>query len=589
MFANALNIHFPIMLVVGSALVAGGLGAKLFQKTRVIPQVVGYILIGVGLGESGLGVIDNATLSTMKLFNTFALVVIGFMIGGELKLEVFRKYGKQFIIILLAEGIAAFLAVGLLVFLVTFWVSGSVVLATALALVLGAIASATAPAATVDVLWENKARGPLTTAVFAIVAMDDGLALLLYGISASIAANLVGATGSGGGMLASMGHVAYELFGAIALGAIGGVLLNWILRKNHDYDKAMIFILGMMTLVIGIAKAAGMDVILATMALGMTVANLTPYRSKETFGIVERLAPPIYVLFFIVVGSRLRVGDMHGWMWGLAGAFVVGRTAGKMLGAWMGAKWARAASSVRKYLGLCLFSQAGVAIGLAIDASEKLGGGQTIAGMELGNLVLMTVTATTFLVQIIGPACVRVAVHKAGEAGMNITRDDLLDQWDVADVMIAEPPILSPGASFRDITRALGEEDTMVFPVVDDTKTLVGMITMQDLRAALGQSSGMWNLLVAFDLMQTPKHTVAAETPLKEAIGKMEEMQLDYMPVLHTDDAGKETLVGMLELRRTQRKLQQEVFRRQEQVADREQADLLREQIKKTKSQRTKA
>jgi Kef-type K+ transport system membrane component KefB len=583
MLASAFQIHFPIMLVVGAALVAGGLGAKLFQKTRVIPQVVGYILIGVALGESCLGVIDNETLSKMKLFNTFALGVIGFMIGGELKLEVFRKYGKQFILILLAEGIMAFVLAGTLVFFVTWWVSGSAVLATALALVLGAIASATAPAATVDVLWENKARGPLTTAVFAIVAMDDGLALLLYGISASIAANLIGASGSDGGMLSSMGHVAYELFGAIALGAVSGGLLNWILRKNHDYDKAMIFILGMMILVIGIAKAAGMDVILATKALWMTVANLTPYRSKETFGIVERLAPPIYVLFFIIVGSRLRMGDMHGWMWWLAGAFVVGRTAGKLLGSWLGAKWAHAASSVRKYLGLCLFSQAGVAIGLAIDASEKLKDGDTIGGMELGNLVLMTVTATTFLVQIIGPACVRVAVHKAGEAGMNITRDDLMDQWSVADVMQTQPPMLAPAASFREITRALGEQNTMVFPVVGNDNCLEGMITMQDLRAALGQSSGMWNLLVAFDLMHPPKHTVTAGTPLKDAMLTMEDMRLDFMPVVDG-----ETLVGMLELRPTQKKLQQEVFRRQEQVADREQADLLREQIKATKALRDK-
>ena len=225
-----------------------------------------------------------------------------------------------------------------------------------------------------------------------------------------------------------------------------------------------------------------------------------------------------------------------------------------------------------------------VAIGLAIDASEKLNGGTTINGMELGNLVLMTVTATTFLVQIVGPACVRVAVHKAGEVGMNITRDDLLDQWNVSDVMQADPAALTPAASFREITQMLGEQDTMVFPVLGEGDRLDGMITMQDLRAALGQSPGMWNLLVAFDLMQPPSHTVAAETPLKEALQTMEDMQLDSLPVLRGD-----ALVGMLDLRRTQRKLQQEIFRRQEQVADREQADLLREQIKAEKAKRARA
>ena len=143
---------------------------------------------------------------------------------------------------------------------------------------------------------------------------------------------------------------------------------------------------------------------------------------------------------------------------------------------------------------------------------------------------------------------------------------------------------LTPAASFREITQMLGEQDTMVFPVLGEGDRLDGMITMQDLRAALGQSPGMWNLLVAFDLMQPPSHTVAAETPLKEALQTMEDMQLDSLPVLRGD-----ALVGMLDLRRTQRKLQQEIFRRQEQVADREQADLLREQIKAEKAKRARA
>ena len=170
--------HLNIILLMGLAIFFGTAGAGIFQKFR-IPQVVGYVVIGLIIGESGLNLIGRDTVETLSSFNMFALGIIGFMIGGELRREVFKKYGKQFFVILFSEGLAAFILVALLSGIATWYFTRSFHTSIAIALVLGAIASATAPAATVNVLWEYKSRGPLTSTVLAIVALDDGLSLLL--------------------------------------------------------------------------------------------------------------------------------------------------------------------------------------------------------------------------------------------------------------------------------------------------------------------------------------------------------------------------------------------------------------------------
>ncbi len=186
------SVHLNALFLLGLILFAGTMGARVFQKLR-IPQVVGYIIAGILLGQSGLNIISKDIIETLVPFNYFALGLIGFMIGGELKSEVFRRYGKQFLAILLAEGLAAFFVVFILVGLLGSLIFGNSIYYWALGLLLGAIASATVPAATTDVLWEYKTRGPLTTTVLGIVALDDGLALILFALASSIAPVILGA------------------------------------------------------------------------------------------------------------------------------------------------------------------------------------------------------------------------------------------------------------------------------------------------------------------------------------------------------------------------------------------------------------
>jgi len=543
------HIHAPVLLLIGLAVFFGTMGARIFQWLR-IPQVVGYIVIGLLVGRSGLKLLNQQTISGLQPFNFFALGVIGFMIGGELHRDVFKKYGKQFLIVLLSEGLGSFFVVGVTTTLVAFIATGDARLAVALGMVLGAISSATAPAATVDVLWEYKSRGPLTTTVFAIVALDDGLALMLYAVAASLATGLVG-QGSHS-IWYSLAVSGYEIVGAVALGVTAGVGLNATLRWSRGPDKALTFIIGTLASILGVAIVAKVDLILAAMALGVTIGNLAPRRSRASFDIIERFSPPIYVLFFVVVGARLNLSGMPGWMAILAGMYVIGRTVGKMGGAYLGARWAKTTGSVRKYLGLCLFSQAGVAIGLAILASISF-------PPPMGDAIIIIVTTTTFLVQVIGPPSVKVAIEKAGEVGLNITEEDLVRQYRASDLMDPEAPTFKAGAPLAEILVTIATTDATAYPVVDDGGKLLGMITLSDLKT-LFSMEGLGDWLVAYDLMRSVPDQVTADTAAEEAMTRMKEQQLDYLVVVESLESRR--CVGMVESAAVSRRLSHEVIRR---------------------------
>ncbi|GAI15710.1 unnamed protein product, partial [marine sediment metagenome] len=267
----------------------------------------------------------------LEPFMMFALGIIGFMIGAELRGEVFRKYGRQFFIILFSQGMGAFVLAAIGGAVVAWFITGSVLESIAVGLVLGAIASATAPAATVNVLWEYKTRGALTTAVLAIVALDDALALLLYRAAATGAKALIG-TGQGsvlGTTLILLGEIA----GAIALGFLAGVLLYFLLKFVKADDKVLDFALASLLLVVGISMIPGIDPILPAMTLGITVANLMPRQSKATFELVKKFTPPIYISFFVLAGAHMEFGKMTSWMVVMILVYVLCRAAGKIAGA----------------------------------------------------------------------------------------------------------------------------------------------------------------------------------------------------------------------------------------------------------------
>ena len=280
-----------------------------------------------------------------------------------------------------------------------------------LGILLGALSSATAPAATVDVLWEYHSKGPLTSTILAIVALDDGLALFLYGFAFAFANALV----TGGGLSAKIMLLQplTEIFGSLLLGILIALILDRVLSWIKTRDDQLVINVAAILLASGIAKNFDLSLILTNMAVGLTLTNLHPDRNESNFEIVKEFVPPIYIIFFLFVGARLQLGLLPSM--GILGIlYVTGRTIGKWAGSFLGAVLSGAPASVRKYLGFALFSQAGVAIGLALDIYQHFGQFGS-AGRQLGHTVINVIAATTLLVQIIGPLSVKFAIFKAGE------------------------------------------------------------------------------------------------------------------------------------------------------------------------------
>ena len=344
-----------LILLLGFIMFLGALGGRLFQKLR-IPQVVGYIVIGVLIGQSGLQLLSVPVITALDPLSSVALSLIGFLIGAELKIGVIKKYGKQFVGILLFEAIVPFFVVALVVTGVSFALTRDFSTSLSIGLVLGAISSATAPAATTDVLKENRTRGPLTMTVLGIVAMDDAVALILYAVASSLAAILLGG-GAGLSLGAQLISLLYEVGGSLVVGGLIGLALGQIIRNlMSDEGRILSFSLGALFLCTGICTLIALDNILAAMSLGFVMVNFAPAKTRETFSLVEKFTPPIYVMFFVLVGAKLNIWNVNAFVAVLAILYVLCRTLGKSLGARLGARLTKAPETVRKYLPFCLLS-----------------------------------------------------------------------------------------------------------------------------------------------------------------------------------------------------------------------------------------
>jgi len=528
--------HFTlnILLLLGLALFGGMIGGRIFQKFR-IPQVVGYIIIGMILGESGFKIVDNTIIEALRPFNYFALSLIGFMVGGDLKKEAFSKYGKSFLCILLCEGIGPFILVSIFVSIAAMMFWGPEPYLIGLALLLGAIASATDPATTVSVLKEYKTRGPLTTNIIGIVALDDGLALLLFSIAASIAGALLGL-----GKISFLSAILiplYEIGGAIILGGLSGLTLAKIIQKYDEKERILAFSIGTVLLVAGLALAMRMSMILATMMLGIVVVNIRPNKSKEAFHLVDGFTPPIYVLFFVLVGAQLHLKHMTVAVIAIAAVYVVFTIIGKMAGAYVGGLISRAPKNVTRYLPFTLFSQAGIAIGLSILAAQYFPG-------QFGLTLIVIVTATTFVTQLIGPPFVKFAVSKAKEVGLNITEEDIIKQSKVEDVMDKNAPLIYNDMKLSDILKIFSEDDRLYYTVIDKDKHLEGIITIEGIKNTFMEAD-MEGLILANDLMEPSVAFAGLSLPLSEATRMLNELDLEYLPVVDS----KSQVVGAVHRR----------------------------------------
>ena len=412
-----------ILVLIGFILLSAFLGSKIFQWVG-IPQVVGFIVVGVLLGTSFLKIIPLELSRELTFISEVALGLIGFDMGSHLHLKKLRRLGRSITFIVIFEALGAFALVTAGVYAIT----GSL----HTALIFGALSSATAPAATVDVLSEYRAEGPLTTTLLAVVGLDDALSLLLYSVVAALAESMLGGQGPPS-LVQILKLPLIEIGGAVVLSVIMGFVLNFIMNHLDSYHDAMAVSIGIVFICAGLSLSFDFSLILTTMILGAIIVNLSPDNSRYIHFTIEQAGPVIYVLFFALVGARFQI-DLLPVMGILGIIYIVLRSSGKFLGAWLGGVLGRAESSVRSNLGLGLLSQAGVAIGLALASAERFSA-YGLEGEKLGALVLNVITATTFVVQLIGPICVKLAITRAGEVGKADWRGKLSPSRDIPQLM----------------------------------------------------------------------------------------------------------------------------------------------------------
>lgn len=544
--ATGESFNSAMLFVLAVAIFGGMFGAVISQKLK-FPQVVGYIIFGLILGETFLGFVTPGDLKHLEVMTSFALGIIGFMVGGELKFSVFRKYARQFAATMLGEGLGAFLLVTLVTTLIFYLVIGTWTPALAAGLILGAISSATDPASTMDVLWESRSKGIMTTSLVSIIALDDALAMTLYAIGSSAAALLCG---GGGSISAELSKIGIEMGGAILVGAVCGVILLGVFRFIWQPDKTLAASLSLIVLVIAVSTRFELDVILACMTLGLVIANGAPRRSEELFVLIRNFSAPIYVFFFVMVGAQLNLGKMPLWLWGIVIAYVLFRTLGKMAGTYLGARITGSDRVVRRYMGLGLFCQGGVAVGLASSASGSLS--EIAVGNEysLGELVVFTVTATTFLVQLIGPSMVKLASKLSGEFGKDVTEADAIAALTLEEVLEADPVVVKNNRPLNEVVKMFSQYEASMFPVCDRTDRLVGVVTLDSMREILTDNEA-WSWLVAADVMETEYESMNEGAGFQKVYKYMVEYGLRQMLITSAKDERR--TVGVVRLNRLNR------------------------------------
>jgi Kef-type K+ transport system membrane component KefB len=384
------------------------LGAGHLVKFARVPEVSGYLVAGVILGPSILGWVSEQNLSALQILSEVALGLILFSVGTVFEVSRFRRVGREVLLLTLIEsGLAAFIVCAGMLLLGQSWKT---------AFLLGAIAVATAPASTLMVIRENDSAGPLTENLLAIIALNNIyciIAFSLVGAAIDLASGLGEPAGLFSALYVSLYPLVWQLVGSVALGFLVGMLLAAWASKVTETGETLILLGGAILLCVGLARVLDLSPLIASMAVGATMVNFTSH-SGPLFDTLSRADPPFYAIFFVLAGADLDLGLLGSL--GLAGAvYVFGRAGGKLLGARLGAGWLGMEPVVKRFLGLALMAQAGLAVGLVMTTQRRFG--------ELAPAVTTIVLASVAVYEIVGPISTRFALVHAGESRLP-QRDD---------------------------------------------------------------------------------------------------------------------------------------------------------------------
>ena len=418
-----------IFLSLSVALLAGLLLSRLAKKVQ-LPAVTAYLVAGVLIGPFVLGKIGIPGLGITSdqiegfgLISDLALGFIAFSMGSEFRIAQLKKIGKQATFIGVFQALFTTLVVDAALIVLHLIIPETFTLESAI--VLGAVAPATAPAATLMVVKQYKAKGPVTDILLPVVALDDAVGLVVFAISFGIARSL------GAGSIHATSVILepiFEVVLSLALGFVMGLLFTLCEKYFHSRSKRMAVSVTFVMMTVALSSMSfdigtvhiGFSSLLACMMLGTVFCNICEV-SEELMERVDRWTTPVLILFFVISGAELELSVFADIMVVVIGAvYIISRSLGKYFGAGISAKMAKCNSTVVKYLGITLLPQAGVALGMAIKAIE-LGP----EGAIVRNITLFAV----LIYEIVGPFLTKVALTKAGdidEEGRKSARDEYL-------------------------------------------------------------------------------------------------------------------------------------------------------------------
>ena len=408
-----------ILLMLGFAMFLGLLMTRVL-KNFGLPAVTSYLIAGllIGpclLGRFGIGFRTFEDVESFGILSDVALGFIAFSIGNEFRLTELKHTGKQAAVIAVVQALAATVLVDacLLAVYYIFDLSGSIGISTCICL--GAIATATAPAATLMVVNQYKAKGPLTSILLPIVALDDAVGLVVFAVSFGISKAIY--SGAAISVITVLVNPLLEVIGSLLLGFLMGIIFTMVEKWFHSNTRRMGISITFVVLTAALSMVKmeipgteielGFSSLLVCMMLGTVFCNICDF-SADIMDRVDKWTAPLFVLFFVLSGAELDLGVFSNMTVVMIGVlYIVSRSAGKYAGASVSAKAMKCEPQICKYLGITLLPQAGVALGMSVTVAQELGS----EGAIIRNIVLFAV----LIYELFGPMMTKIALTKAGE------------------------------------------------------------------------------------------------------------------------------------------------------------------------------
>ena len=526
-----------------------------------VPKVTGYLLAGILLSPSAINIFSNVlsqridgSICELRFLCDLALGLIAFSIGGEFQNERFKKMGKKIITISICETFATFF----LVFCSLFFFTTNL----PVAICLGILAIATAPAATLLVLREYDSEGVVTNSLLLLTGLNNFICLTLFTICFPAVIALSHGESSTTFILTIFSSLGSMLV-SLAAGFILGFLLSVFEKRITKANELIVLTVGTIILGIGLAQMLNVSPLLVNLVMGATVINIAK-KGKMLFEELKRIDLPIYAAFFALSGASLH-WDLLSVVGGVGVLYVAGRVAGKVLGVFYGAVQARASQSLKRYGGCGLLAQAGVALGLALLIEDR--------DQKLGEVVSTTIFSTVIVFEILGPLAVRWSIVKSGEVKVIklIHRDEGtpfrdtfreiilrlrhslgIPVWKskqftgevlVEHVMRTHVEVIHEETHLDQILKVIEHSRYNLFPVVNEIGEFTGMISFQDIRDVLYDGI-MKDLVIAKDVANPAGPFIHSKATINEALDLFELEKTDLLPVI--DDRETKHLMGIL-------------------------------------------